>query len=416
MISLSSLSSDEFEESIITFPSDNSNQSTIKKTTLPQINISPRRYGRKYFNENEDHITPPSTPTLRNPNQRSPDKYQIRVLGKCSNVQVQIMEHPNDNHRIHEPSPIPDHLAAMLRTPENHTSENDHQISPQRSSPITNRSSKPITPPRKTKRRRRARHANRPARKNVQKVFPEDYRARVVESENNELVAVLVEKGEYYRLPAQSRLPRIQTNASTHENEPRSPQQLQQRQQTSSYSSLVVREESHLPSINRTRDQRSPTSSRNEIESTRTFRFGAKQTPQFESQSFRDDSDSNDAYQDFSDEYDHDHCHRIISSSSDDLLNNSCEEKCHWDTEEIEDREGPWRNYYITANDVLDDGKCPICFNDFEIGERTVKLNCDHIFHEDCILVWYNQNKLNPTCPLCRKNMNVSDEYEELYD
>lgn len=44
------------------------------------------------------------------------------------------------------------------------------------------------------------------------------------------------------------------------------------------------------------------------------------------------------------------------------------------------------------------DRECSICFSSIK-AKDAFKLSCDHIFHEDCINKWSNQNN---SCPLCR--------------
>jgi hypothetical protein len=43
--------------------------------------------------------------------------------------------------------------------------------------------------------------------------------------------------------------------------------------------------------------------------------------------------------------------------------------------------------------------KCLICFEDFENGQKIVRLPCLHIFHTHDIFKWFETNK---TCPVCR--------------
>lgn len=55
----------------------------------------------------------------------------------------------------------------------------------------------------------------------------------------------------------------------------------------------------------------------------------------------------------------------------------------------------------------LDDLKenCPICRNiNNNIGDKWIKLNCSHQFHEDCLNEWLPFQK---TCPMCRREINI---------
>ena len=53
-------------------------------------------------------------------------------------------------------------------------------------------------------------------------------------------------------------------------------------------------------------------------------------------------------------------------------------------------------NSNITSN-------CPICLEDFELGEEASQPHCGHIFHKNCISQWWRSNN---TCPVCRRAMD----------
>ncbi|ODV63938.1 uncharacterized protein ASCRUDRAFT_41685 [Ascoidea rubescens DSM 1968] len=60
----------------------------------------------------------------------------------------------------------------------------------------------------------------------------------------------------------------------------------------------------------------------------------------------------------------------------------------------------------ISKKKLKTNDSCSICRNDFlnDPYPLIVKLNnCDHIFDLECIGPWL---KINPTCPMCRKNVN----------
>lgn len=42
---------------------------------------------------------------------------------------------------------------------------------------------------------------------------------------------------------------------------------------------------------------------------------------------------------------------------------------------------------------------CPVCREDFTVGEEAIRLPCKHPFHHDCISGWLQQRSV---CPLCR--------------
>ena len=43
--------------------------------------------------------------------------------------------------------------------------------------------------------------------------------------------------------------------------------------------------------------------------------------------------------------------------------------------------------------------QCMICFDDFEVGQKFIRLPCFHLFHSHEISHWFERNK---TCPMCR--------------
>lgn len=63
-------------------------------------------------------------------------------------------------------------------------------------------------------------------------------------------------------------------------------------------------------------------------------------------------------------------------------------------------------HYSVTQNDVNKELCCSICLNNYQIKEtNVVKLNCGHVFHEDCIIPWFEKNPDSLTCPICRNNI-----------
>ena len=57
--------------------------------------------------------------------------------------------------------------------------------------------------------------------------------------------------------------------------------------------------------------------------------------------------------------------------------------------------------------------ECVICLSDININDK-YKTICNHIFHSDCIMKWYERGH---TCPLCRvSKFSISiEEYETNY-
>jgi len=46
---------------------------------------------------------------------------------------------------------------------------------------------------------------------------------------------------------------------------------------------------------------------------------------------------------------------------------------------------------------------CPICMEEFKLGDQACQLPCNHIFKFECILCWLNTSK---TCPVCRLQLD----------
>ena len=44
---------------------------------------------------------------------------------------------------------------------------------------------------------------------------------------------------------------------------------------------------------------------------------------------------------------------------------------------------------------------CTICFDKFNEGDKVISLNCDHMFHSNCIHIWIEKSILLPKCPNC---------------
>ena len=43
--------------------------------------------------------------------------------------------------------------------------------------------------------------------------------------------------------------------------------------------------------------------------------------------------------------------------------------------------------------------ECSICLSDIDKNSTIIVLPCNHIYHKNCIISWFNKNK---TCPNCR--------------
>jgi len=59
----------------------------------------------------------------------------------------------------------------------------------------------------------------------------------------------------------------------------------------------------------------------------------------------------------------------------------------------------------ITQEQVDKKLQCSVCWDDFALGDEVKQLECDHVYHPDCIVPWL---KLHGTCPVCRKDLTGS--------
>ena len=75
------------------------------------------------------------------------------------------------------------------------------------------------------------------------------------------------------------------------------------------------------------------------------------------------------------------------------------------ENEEIEMTNLDFTEYILPID--LNDGKCIICFDDLEEKEIGRMINCEHIFHKECINQWLN---VKQTCPCCRTSIKKEDE------
>ena len=60
----------------------------------------------------------------------------------------------------------------------------------------------------------------------------------------------------------------------------------------------------------------------------------------------------------------------------------------------------PYAKSHPPPQEMVDtDCDCTICQENFELGEETIRLPCDHHFHLDCGLPWF---EAHDNCPVCR--------------
>ncbi len=54
----------------------------------------------------------------------------------------------------------------------------------------------------------------------------------------------------------------------------------------------------------------------------------------------------------------------------------------------------------VKERDSLTEVQCPICIENFSLGEYHKTLNCQHVFHKKCIDRWFKRD--HSDCPMCR--------------
>ncbi|KAK4416621.1 E3 ubiquitin-protein ligase BIG BROTHER [Sesamum alatum] len=59
---------------------------------------------------------------------------------------------------------------------------------------------------------------------------------------------------------------------------------------------------------------------------------------------------------------------------------------------------------HSTTNLIID--RCVICQVEYEEGEEVVSIQCEHLYHRDCITKWLQMKKI---CPICNNEVSSNE-------
>lgn len=67
---------------------------------------------------------------------------------------------------------------------------------------------------------------------------------------------------------------------------------------------------------------------------------------------------------------------------------------------EVTESDSPKSSNSSNSSSSKESDMCVICIEPLQSKQTTIILECNHIYHKNCILDWFNKEL---TCPMCRK-------------